>query len=441
MVMDTFLWLVCASAAQGMLLLVGMGSTFPNFSVVFIPYIVAMLSVWFVGGYDRDTDFASLRFASELVIAGILATFLGSGLAALFGSYGSGVQTSRFFLFATPFFFTFAALFLRRYRWGLTGGGFTDMRIIVVGTLDEASRLEQGLRLTGRPTPVMQLSSQDAVDGDLESLLRAPQLSDHSKNARDTIVIAPSAAAAMKPLSPFLVSLHSSSVPVYNWTSFWGRRIKSLDWGNDSAEWFFDNDFRLTYSAFSGIKRFVDIFVALVGLVLSSPLLLITTLLIRMDSPGPAIFRQLRTGLRGREFTIFKFRTMRLNSELAGKTTDKEDVRVTRLGNFLRKYRIDEIPQLLNVLKGEMSIVGPRPEWTVCVAEYEDKLPGYHLRHLAKPGITGWAQVNYPYGEGVEDARNKLSFDLFYVAHPSIILDCSIILKTVHVMVGKIGGR
>ena len=128
-------------------------------------------------------------------------------------------------------------------------------------------------------------------------------------------------------------------------------------------------------------------------------------------------------------------------SEAAGTTTASNDVRITRVGKYLRQTRIDEIPQLWNVLIGDMSIVGPRPEWSVCVRNYEDKIPCYHLRHLVKPGITGWAQVNYPYGADVDDARKKLAFDLFYLSNASPTLDFCIILKTVYVLFGRVGGR
>jgi exopolysaccharide biosynthesis polyprenyl glycosylphosphotransferase len=442
LVLDIITWGIAGLVSLGILVLVANGSSFPSIYVVIIPVVISILATGLVGGYDRDTDFASLRFASETLIAGLFASFLGAGLAALFGSYGAGTQTSRFFLFATPMFYTIGSLGVRRLTWRFTKHGFADLRLIVVGTLDEASRLEHALTLVGRPLRVLQIQADHAVDGDLAALLRAPELGKETTSPRDTIVIAPSAATALTALSPFLVSLHASSVPVYSWSAFWSQRVKIMDWGSDSSEWFFAKDFRLSSSStFSNLKRVSDIIFASFALVLTAPICLLTAVLIRLDSRGPAIFRQDRVGLRGKIFTIYKFRTMTLNSERAGTTTTKNDARITRLGNLLRKFRIDEIPQLINVVKGDMSIVGPRPEWTVCVEDYEHQLPGYHLRHLAKPGITGWAQVNYPYGEGVEDARNKLAFDLFYVAHPSFILDCSIVLKTVYVLLGRIGGR
>jgi lipopolysaccharide/colanic/teichoic acid biosynthesis glycosyltransferase len=215
-----------------------------------------------------------------------------------------------------------------------------------------------------------------------------------------------------------------------------------LDLGCDPTQWLLSQEFRhVETSAFSQIKRLMDIGLAGTALIVTAPLCALVWIAIRLDSPGPAVFRQQRIGLRGREFTIFKFRTMTLNAEKAGATTTVGDARITRLGHLLRRSRIDEIPQLINIVRGDMSLVGPRPEWTVCVNNYQDVLPGYHLRHLAKPGLTGWAQVNYPYGEGVEDAAHKLAFDLHYVTHASLVLDCSIFLKTLYVVLGRIGGR
>ena len=441
---DLGVWALASGLSLALLMLISRSSVFPNWNVIAIPLGVLVFSIWMIGAYDRDSDFASLRFASEFLIAGVLATLVGAGASALFGAYGQGTQTSRFYLFATPMFSAIGSLTVRRIIWAISDHSTADDRIIVVGSPEEAKRLEATLALTNRPLRVVTIPAEQAAEGGLESLLRTPLLGTESTDTsgRDTIIIAPSAAQQLSALSPFLVALHASSVPVYTWSAYWSQRVKTLDPGIDSPEWFFEKDFRLSESsAFSHLKRLSDLIFATIAFTLCLPILVLTIIAIRLDSPGAAIFKQKRVGLRGKEFTIYKFRTMTLNSELAGETTTKNDTRITRLGSFLRKVRIDEIPQLINVIKGDMSIVGPRPEWTVCVENYEDKLPGYHLRHLVKPGITGWAQVNYPYGEGVEDARNKLSFDLFYVAHSSFILDCSIVLKTIYVLIGRIGGR
>jgi exopolysaccharide biosynthesis polyprenyl glycosylphosphotransferase len=442
---DIIIWLAAAAVCLGVMMIFSKSSVLKQPGVVAFPLGTSLLAGWFVGAYSKDTDFASLRFASELLIAGVIAAFIGPALAVFFSTYGQGVQTSRLLLFLTPCLGTVGWLFARRLWWARSAHGYDDLRIIVLGTEAEAGRLQHALSMTERPLRVAHLDAAEARDGELEAMLRTPLSSLNPQDhhcGQDTIVIAPSAANSVNQLSPFLVSLHSSSVPVYTWSAFWSQRIKTLDWESDSPEWFFEQNFRhAQHSAFSQLKRAGDVMVSSVALLLCLPVMLLTAILIRLDSPGAAFFKQQRVGLRGEEFTIYKFRTMTLGAEKSGTTTTVNDARITRLGQILRKYRIDEIPQLINVLKGDMSVVGPRPEWTKCVADYEQHLPCYHLRHLAKPGITGWAQVNYPYGQDVDDARNKLSFDLYYVANSSFMLDCSILLKTIYVLAGHVGGR
>jgi lipopolysaccharide/colanic/teichoic acid biosynthesis glycosyltransferase len=163
------------------------------------------------------------------------------------------------------------------------------------------------------------------------------------------------------------------------------------------------------------------------------PFLLLIGGAIRLESHGPAIFRQARVGLSGRTFTMWKFRTMREAPEGDIYTHDGDN-RISGLGGLLRKTRLDELPQLWNVLRGEMSLIGPRAEWIKCAEIYERQIPNYHLRHLVRPGITGWAQINYPYGENLQDTIEKLRFDLYYIRNFSLLLDWSTMLKTVHVM-------
>jgi len=166
------------------------------------------------------------------------------------------------------------------------------------------------------------------------------------------------------------------------------------------------------------------------------PILLITTIIIKLESPGPVVFKQFRIGKNMKKFKIYKFRSMRVHdSNKYSKYTLNNDERVTRFGKFIRKTRIDELPQLFCVLKGTMSFVGPRPEWDELVEEYEKKIPYYNLRHLIKPGITGWAQVMYPYGECVEDAKRKLEYDLYYLKHQDLILDVLTIMKTAKIVI------
>jgi lipopolysaccharide/colanic/teichoic acid biosynthesis glycosyltransferase len=189
-------------------------------------------------------------------------------------------------------------------------------------------------------------------------------------------------------------------------------------------------------------KRALDICAALALLVFFAPLLILTAIAIKLDSPGPILYRQRRIGLGGDAFHIFKFRSMFTDAEKNGaQWAAANDNRITRIGRIIRKTRIDEIPQALNVLRGEMSFVGPRPERPEFVGLLEKEIPNYHLRHVVKPGITGWAQVKYCYTASVEDARIKLRYDLHYIKHFSLWRDILIMAMTVRVALFGLGSR
>ncbi|ADO71450.1 sugar transferase [Stigmatella aurantiaca] len=188
-----------------------------------------------------------------------------------------------------------------------------------------------------------------------------------------------------------------------------------------------------------GLKRGFDVFVASLLLAMASPFLVLVALAIKLDSKGPVFYRQERVGLGGKSYFLWKFRSMRTDAEKNGAVWARtNDDRVTRVGRFIRKTRIDEIPQVFNVLTGDMSFVGPRPERPVFVDQLKKQIPFYGLREAVKPGITGWAQIRYPYGASVDDARNKLEFDLYYVKNGSLFLDIGIIFHTVrHVLLAR----
>ncbi|MDR1947576.1 MAG: sugar transferase [Desulfovibrio sp.] len=195
-------------------------------------------------------------------------------------------------------------------------------------------------------------------------------------------------------------------------------------------------------AAMRRLKRASDICCSLALLVAAFPVLLAAASVVRFESPGPALYRQKRVGLYGKEFTVYKIRSMRLDAEKDGAVwAGKNDPRITRVGRFLRKTRIDELPQLVNVLKGEMSLIGPRPERMEFVRELSAVIPYYDVRHSVKPGITGWAQVCCPYGASVEDSRLKLEYDLFYIKNMSPLLEAKIILKTIGVVLFPKGAR
>ena len=183
-------------------------------------------------------------------------------------------------------------------------------------------------------------------------------------------------------------------------------------------------------------KRLANLLLALVGLLLTAPLFIVLPLLIKLTSPGPVFYRQVRTGLYGRPFTMWKFRSMVVDAERGGRAlwSLEHDPRVTRIGAVMRGGRLDELPQLFNILRGDMNVVGPRPERPEFVAMLERTIPDYHKRHLVKPGLTGWAQVRFRYAASVEETKTKVAYDLEYINRRSFALDCLIIVQTVGVV-------
>ena len=216
---------------------------------------------------------------------------------------------------------------------------------------------------------------------------------------------------------------------------------KKIDINQINEEWLLEsNGFDILNNEMQkNIKRGMDLILALILMVILSPLALITAIIIKFESKGPVIFKQTRIGENMKPFKVYKFRSMRLHDpNKYSKYTLDNDARVTKFGKFMRKTRIDELPQLWNILKGTMSFVGPRPEWNILAKEYAEQINYYNLRHLIKPGITGWAQVMFPYGESLDDARKKLEYDLYYLKHQDLILDVLIVAKTAKaVLFGK----
>jgi len=210
---------------------------------------------------------------------------------------------------------------------------------------------------------------------------------------------------------------------------------------NLRPSWFiFSNGFRKT-TLVQATKRALDLVVAAIGLLLAAPIMLLVAAAVRLTSPGPALYHQKRVGQSGSTFTVHKFRSMRQDAEArtGAVWAQTNDARATPIGRLLRKTRLDEIPQLWNVLRGEMSLVGPRPERPEFVASLTEQIPFYGERHVVKPGLTGWAQVKYAYGASVEDAMEKLQYDLFYIKNMSLALDMFVLFKTVQVVVLRRG--
>lgn len=234
-----------------------------------------------------------------------------------------------------------------------------------------------------------------------------------------------------------LFELKVNGLKVLSYEIFNEEIQKKIDASKIDEEWLLQsNGFDILNDGMQkNMKRGVDLVIASTLMILLSPMALIVAILIKLESKGPVIFKQVRIGENMVPFKVYKFRSMKIHDpQKYSKYAQDNDNRVTKIGNFIRKTRIDELPQLFCILKGTMSFVGPRPEWDILAKEYEKQIPYYNLRHMIKPGLTGWAQVMYPYGENIEDTKRKLEYDLYYLKHQDLILDVLIIFKTVKVI-------
>ena len=247
----------------------------------------------------------------------------------------------------------------------------------------------------------------------------------------DIVVISIVARKLIETNATALLRLPLNGIEVLNTGAFIETYFKEVSVEYGCPQWFASSASLPANPSVFVVKRILDLGASIVGLLLSLPFWPFIALAIAINSRGPILFRQTRVGLHGHPFRIFKFRTMRVDAEKDGpQWAAEKDPRVTRIGAFLRTTRIDEIPQLINVIKGEMTLVGPRPERPEFVAELARELPYYEHRHLVPPGLTGWAQVRYRYGASKEDALQKLQYDLYYVRHLSLMFDAEILLRT-----------
>jgi lipopolysaccharide/colanic/teichoic acid biosynthesis glycosyltransferase len=251
----------------------------------------------------------------------------------------------------------------------------------------------------------------------------------------EAVVLRESASGLTAEISRRLVQLYFAGVPTYTLELFHQVYWRKIPLYRLNPTWLFQEGFKITREpAYERLKRASDIGFAFGGLLVAAPIIAASALAVWLEDRTPPFFGQTRVGKNHARFRLWKLRSMRPTSESGDPYTRPGDVRITRVGRFLRTTRIDELPQLWNVLRGDMSLIGPRAEWDRLVETYQRDIPCYHFRHLVKPGITGWAQVNYPYGSSTEDTVRKLEYDLYYIRHFSFTLDATIVLKTIHVM-------
>ncbi|MBS0658856.1 MAG: sugar transferase [Verrucomicrobia bacterium] len=413
----------------------------------YIPLLVLLPIVYTIGGYDTRSEMRGLAYTSGHLI-GVL---IGLGVAALaiytFAAYASYVRPSRGVLLGSFAMFVPVSL---AYRWIIgpwVSAHSARKYFLVLGAgavacdffkayqgkpnrqslvFVDPTEARVGEPLSGPGTPV--------VEGDACQRLR-----NLGRNC-DGVIVAEGSEGLPVELRDLLVRTHFAHLPVYTLETFYETQWRMVPVHALNPLWALQMGFQFTRDyPYTHIKRGIDILISGLGLILAGPLMLAVALAIYCESGRPVIFRQKRYGRDSRPFTVFKFRTMRPGAERGSPYTVEGDDRITPLGRWLRRVRLDELPQLWNVFRGDMSLIGPRAESADCVARYESTVPSYHLRHMVKPGITGWAQVNYGYGAGEEDALEKLKFDLYYIRHHSLLLDAMIVLRTLYVMIAARG--
>ena len=338
---------------------------------------------------------------------------------------------------------TLGASFMIRFAYlRLKFSDSSGTRAVILGDGENAKFLFQQIRSGGHPVTFEGYIGRNNWDipsrclGDVSELSKVIQEVDP-----DILVVAPDGWRGTLPIDD-LLHVKLSFCDVIDAPTFYeGVTGKILVEELRPSSIIFTRGF-LSSPLQEALKRGFDIFFALIGLVVSAPIMLITAIIIRLDSPGPIFYLQQRVGKDGKDFKVIKFRSMKQDAEQGGpQWASENDPRVTRVGRIIRKIRFDELPQFINVIKNDMSFVGPRPERRYFVDQLEKVIPFYALRMHARPGITGWAQINYPYGDTIEDAKEKLKFELYYMKHRSLWLDLVIIFQTVKVAIKARGAQ
>jgi len=406
--------------------------------VKIVAFTVAVLicSYWF-DLYDtsRINTRGELLFRI-LMVPGVLA-FLMAGIAYLRPGYLLGDGSTAISLVIL----TVALLGWRLgYSW-LIQLPILIERVYVLGTGDRAQRLVQGLRQN--PELGVEIASWT---GKLEGAITIESVGAHLMEVcRDRrihrVIVAMPDRRGMIPMHQ-LMELRMQGVKIEEATSWLEKISGKIEVDNLYPSWLvFSDGFRRS-ALFVAIRRFLSLLISLIGLLLALPLIPLVMLVIVLDSKGPIFYTQARMGKGGKIFNVVKFRTMRQDAEATGpQWAGDHDPRVTRVGKFLRASRLDEIPQLWCVLKGDMAFVGPRPERPEFIEWLSKEIPYYGVRHMVRPGVTGWAQVKYKYGSTVEDAREKLKYDLFYIKNASIGLDLLIMFQTIKTVILRRGAQ
>jgi len=418
---------------------------FQFFVINLIQLGVIVTALYFIGGYDRTVEKLTLGYAAEHILAVTAAAVVSAMLIYSAATFDQTMKPSRGVLLLSFAIFLPVSLAYRRWIRQYVVASSASRSFLVIGGGAAAAHFYEAYK--NSPNGQQQLEFVDVneervgqpIAGEGSPIVQgnlAGKLNNLGKRY-SAIILAERANSLSTELLERLVHAQFQETRVYTLESFYETQWRYLPLGIVDPFWPLQTGFQLARtSAYHYLKRLFDIVASATALIICAPLFVVIPLLIWSEDGSPVVFRQERVGRDGRRFILFKFRTMRQRSDQASEDiyTRHGDRRVTSVGRWLRKLRLDELPQLWNALKGDISLIGPRPEWSKCAERYEQTIPFYHFRHLVKPGITGWAQVNYPYGESDEDAVAKLKYDLYYIRHYSLKLDAMIVLKTLYTM-------
>jgi sugar transferase (PEP-CTERM system associated) len=394
-------------------------------------------------------DFVIMHDRRELVLRLIQAFGLGwAALALVFYAVpplmiGRGVS-----LIALPLALALMVAWRLSIHWLLGHPGIGE-RILIVGSGDVAvevarealERRDAGYRIIGFVDADPDLVGKSLINprvigltSDLGALVKRENV--------DRIVVAMGERRGQFPTGELLHLSLSGNVTIEECASFYERLTGRVSLEMIRPSWLIFSGRKRQARSGAVVRLILHRGVALVGAVLSLPLAILTAILVKLESPGPVLYKQERVGKNGRPFVLMKFRSMRVDAEKDGPVwAQSRDDRATRVGRVIRKIRLDEIPQFWNILRGDMNFVGPRPERSHFVAQLAQEVPYYEQRHLIAPGLTGWAQIKYPYGASIEDARQKLQYDLYYIKNQNLTLDAVILFETVKIILFGRGAR
>jgi sugar transferase (PEP-CTERM system associated) len=389
----------------------------------------------------------------------IVSLFLRVGFAFLAGGYLTYLATkyipykgyaSQLIAYALLYLLGGLALY-RGVAWAWRQAVGTR-RVLIVGTGPDAQQVWgemqvgdqwQGYQVVGF-VPTAESGSIEAAGNGVQVFNREQRLLDlvRQHKVNEIIVAVREQRDGGVPMNQ-LLDCRIQGVPILDFAGFYERTKAEVPVDSLKTSWLVYGDGFVQGRARAMTKRAFDVVSSATLLILAAPVMLLTVLAIKLDSRGPVIYSQERCGLGGGSFMCLKFRSMRTDAEKDGvaRWASKNDSRITRVGAFIRKTRIDELPQLISVLRGEMSMVGPRPERPTFVSQLREAIPFYDLRHTVKPGLTGWAQVRFSYGASLDDARKKHQFDLYYVKNNSLVLDLLVLIETVSVVLFREGAH